>query len=220
MRNIAIILCALSVTATAIAESRIWTSTNGHTVEADYVSQTATNVKLKRLLDDAVLDVPISSLSKADQQFLTSLKSAPIPAPKASSAGSKDDFIITKNKALISLARQNVELSLTDRADQRFNISMIDLMKHAGDRTSPWHGPAFKTARQSPALLQALTKIRTDFENLPRQTDADAFLSQSLDPVIKGMTSPRSDTLIDDFARLHKALHPEKNGIEPMAPKP
>lgn len=74
---------ALIITGSAIAESRVWTSTNGRTVEAELVGQTATNVQLKRNLDDVVLDVAIASLSVDDQKFVKAAAPAAAIVPKA-----------------------------------------------------------------------------------------------------------------------------------------
>ena len=65
---------------TARAEFRVWTNSQGRTVEAEYVSATTENVKL-RLRDNSMADYSRGQLSAADQAYLAArMKGAAIPS--------------------------------------------------------------------------------------------------------------------------------------------
>jgi SLA1 homology domain 1, SHD1 len=81
MKNLLALLLAAMLCGSALAQSRVWTSTNGKTVEAELVGQSATHVQLKRLLDGVVLDVPITSLSAEDVAILAPAKPLPAAGP-------------------------------------------------------------------------------------------------------------------------------------------
>ena len=63
-----------SLLSTSLAETREWTSTKGTKIKAELVSQTETHVTLKKS-NGKKLEVPIKSLTEADQQYIQSQKS-------------------------------------------------------------------------------------------------------------------------------------------------
>lgn len=67
----------LSVDATA----RPWTSTDGRTLEADFISATADAVKVKRTADGREVTLPLARLSEADRQWVQAQKPTTPTAP-------------------------------------------------------------------------------------------------------------------------------------------
>ncbi|MDF1823652.1 MAG: hypothetical protein P1U68_03360 [Verrucomicrobiales bacterium] len=60
------------VSLTAVGMARIWTSTDGNTVEAEFVSSTNTHVTIQREADRKRFTLPIEKLSEEDQAWITS----------------------------------------------------------------------------------------------------------------------------------------------------
>ena len=67
-----LVLLALSLSVVCNAELRTWTAVNGKEVEAEFVSNEKGVVKLK-LKSGKVFEVPLSKLSKEDNEFISSL---------------------------------------------------------------------------------------------------------------------------------------------------
>ncbi len=68
------------------AQSREWTSSDGKTIEADYVASTADSVTLK--INGKEVKLPLSRLSKADVDWVAEQKKA-APAPNLPAANAK-----------------------------------------------------------------------------------------------------------------------------------
>ena len=66
--------CAL-LTCSAFAETRSWTNTSGVTIEAEFISQTEDTVRIRRMADQQEFEIPIATLSEADQAWLKSQQS-------------------------------------------------------------------------------------------------------------------------------------------------
>jgi predicted peptidase len=62
-------ICALVISTTSLT-ARTWTSTDGRELEAEFVSATETEVKVKRDSDDKELTIPLNKLSEEDQKFV------------------------------------------------------------------------------------------------------------------------------------------------------
>jgi len=62
---------------TILLQARTWTSADGKTLEAEFLSSTETEVTLKRLSDNKQFTLPLSRLSEDDQKFISEKKSAP-----------------------------------------------------------------------------------------------------------------------------------------------
>ena len=61
----------------AAVHARTWTSSDGKSLEAEFVSATATEVTLKRTKDGRTFKLPISRLSEVDQAFVKEQASKP-----------------------------------------------------------------------------------------------------------------------------------------------
>ena len=59
---------------------REWTSTDGRTIEAEFISATATGVTVKRKSDLRIVKIPLERLTEADQKWVTENKDKPKPA--------------------------------------------------------------------------------------------------------------------------------------------
>ncbi|MEM0966252.1 MAG: hypothetical protein AAGJ81_08910 [Verrucomicrobiota bacterium] len=55
-------------------DAREWTNAEGQKLEAEYLSQNDETVKIRRESDFQIFEIPISTLSKQDQDFLKELK--------------------------------------------------------------------------------------------------------------------------------------------------
>lgn len=63
--------CILALTIThCFGGNRIWTDKTGREIEAEFVSATKYKVKIRRKSDQRVFEVPITSLSRKDQNFI------------------------------------------------------------------------------------------------------------------------------------------------------
>ena len=70
------------------APGRPWTSTDGKTLEAEFVSATADAVKVKRASDGREISLPMARLSEADRDWVKAQKPAdPSAAPAGAPAG-------------------------------------------------------------------------------------------------------------------------------------
>lgn len=72
-------------------QARTWTASDGRTLEADYVSATDTEVKLRRASDGRVFTLPLTRLSDEDQAFIK--EQADNPPPPAPVEGEYADHI-------------------------------------------------------------------------------------------------------------------------------
>jgi hypothetical protein len=61
--------------------ARTWTDTQGRTLEADYVSATATDVTLRRNADARTFILPLATLSAPDREFIATQLAASAPPP-------------------------------------------------------------------------------------------------------------------------------------------
>lgn len=76
IRRTCLLLIVLSLTALSTAWSRTWTDTTGrYTIDADLVEVKEGNVVLKKA-DGELVSVPIDKLSRADRQYLDTLRQA------------------------------------------------------------------------------------------------------------------------------------------------
>jgi len=71
-------LTILTVTLTAKEPLRTWTSTDGRTLQAEYISSAAGKVTIK--MGSREYTLPLSHFSPADQQYVAELASNPAPA--------------------------------------------------------------------------------------------------------------------------------------------
>jgi hypothetical protein len=71
--------------------ARTWTDTQGRTLEADFISATATDVTLRRTADARTFVLPLATLTPADRDFIsTQLATSPAslsPSPAATAPG-------------------------------------------------------------------------------------------------------------------------------------
>ncbi|PXA03294.1 hypothetical protein DDZ13_12785 [Coraliomargarita sinensis] len=90
-----VILLVIFFAGSCFGEVRIWTDKSGREIRAEYVSATKYKVKFRRVLDDRVFNVPITSLSRADQDYVTGkLK-----------RGETDPYIVNSNSRLEELSK-------------------------------------------------------------------------------------------------------------------
>jgi Peptidase_C39 like family len=73
-------LALLVASALAPLHARTWTDTQGRTLEADYVSATATDVTLRRSADARTFTLSLATLSTADRDFVAAQLAASTPA--------------------------------------------------------------------------------------------------------------------------------------------
>ena len=71
-------LTILAVTLTAKEAIRTWTSADGRTLQAEYISSSAGKVTIK--MGSREYTLPLSRFSPADQQYVAGLASKPAPA--------------------------------------------------------------------------------------------------------------------------------------------
>lgn len=69
-RAVVLSLLTLLFTLNVRAEVRTWTNASGTVVEADYVSQSCGKVKIRRVGDNQVFEIPIDTLSQVDRDWL------------------------------------------------------------------------------------------------------------------------------------------------------
>ncbi|MFD2257933.1 hypothetical protein ACFSSA_14725 [Luteolibacter algae] len=69
MKKLPLLLAAVGL-CHPLAHARIWTSNDGRHLEADYVSSSEDDVKVKRKTDGRVLTLPLSSLTAADRLYV------------------------------------------------------------------------------------------------------------------------------------------------------
>ena len=79
-------LVALIFLAASAAQARTWTDTQGRSLEADYVSSTATEVTVRRTLDQRTFTLPLATLSTADREWVAQNTAAASPVPDSASA--------------------------------------------------------------------------------------------------------------------------------------
>lgn len=73
----------------------MWTDKSGREIRAEYVSATKYMVEIRRVSDDRVFTVPITSLSKADQDYVTGkLK-----------RGETDPYIVSSSSRLVEVSK-------------------------------------------------------------------------------------------------------------------
>jgi hypothetical protein len=107
----------------ASAEARKWTSSDGRfTVEADYVDATTKSVRLKKV-DGKIISIPISKLSKEDQQHVATLPKASVPASSDLSPEQAKELLEKKGVRVASL-------SLSLRAESKLSTGLKDLFKN------------------------------------------------------------------------------------------
>ena len=84
MKQAALLLTSIFfLVSQSLAEARTWTNEDGVTIEADFVKSDGANVTIIRRSDRQTFQIPIASLSEADQEWLAKQSS-----DKTSSAGS------------------------------------------------------------------------------------------------------------------------------------
>ena len=107
----------------ASAEARKWTSSDGRfTVEAECVDATTTSVRLKKV-DGKIISIPISKLSKEDQQHVATLPKASVPASSDLSPEKAKELLQKKGLRVASL-------SLSLRAESKLSTGLKDLFKN------------------------------------------------------------------------------------------
>lgn len=137
------------------AEIRPWTSTAGTTVQARLVSSTADLVKLQRE-DGSILDVPLSKLSPADQEYaraasgrIQALTIKPVPELPVSEA-TKAEPIEALKSALIAAPLENygdlfsalrkfkdVRVTPEDFTDSKSYTSLQSMRSYARGKARP-----------------------------------------------------------------------------------
>lgn len=82
------LLLAALATGHVYAESRVWTASNGDTVEAEWAGEEGGRILLRKA-DGKIVAIPPSALSDADRTYLQGVRSAPTSiSPSAPAAGS------------------------------------------------------------------------------------------------------------------------------------
>jgi pimeloyl-ACP methyl ester carboxylesterase len=91
-RKIQRLLCALALLITSGLHARTWTSTDGRTIEGEFVSATTTAVTVK-LANGKTVPIELTKLSQDDRDFVTeqakSAPAKPAAAPSAPAASTK-----------------------------------------------------------------------------------------------------------------------------------
>lgn len=82
MKLIPLFTCLLAAIFTPSIQARTWTSTDGKTLEAEFISATGLEVTIKRDSDGRTFTMPISRLSEADQAFIREEATAKPAEPK------------------------------------------------------------------------------------------------------------------------------------------
>jgi thiol-disulfide isomerase/thioredoxin len=137
----AITLAILLVALPAAAEIRTWTDVSGkHTVEAEFVSLAAGNVKLRRP-DGQEVTLPVDRLSSADRAYVKGQASASSTNPKTTGSRRQSPAKPAAGDATLKAIRDTVErfyrdLRTTERSDARSLLTEA-AQKYASDKNSP-----------------------------------------------------------------------------------
>lgn len=111
-----IILASFFTTAHAQTAMRVWTSSSGKTIEAEYIRHLAGKVVLKKA-DGKTITVPLSYLSEDDQVYASKL-AHPAPKPGASRSKKEIKLIVEKYEAALEEGNKSALLDLFDIKSQ------------------------------------------------------------------------------------------------------
>jgi hypothetical protein len=192
---------------------------NGFRERAEAVTET--DSRLAKVFNDAAdamaaqgkdIAVRVDAQKKVAAALLLMPKASKPIAQKEVSISGITTLMAAKQAAVSALKKSSVELRLSDRTDRHADLTLIELMGHAGDRSSEWHMRALKELRKNAPLPKILAQFRANVAALPETVETRACIAQVIDPVIKGLSAPANDEIVGALSRLKASLLEVKSG--------
>lgn len=206
MKLLTSVFLAVLLSVPAFASSRVWTATNGKTTEAELIGKTSTTVRLKRSIDDVVLEVPIASLSTEDKTVVAEYQS------EGTANVSDLETVLKGNVARMTKAE--IELAITNQkagTTPRYKVSQVEYIGLLGNPSDAKHSGAWAFLRAT-KLNASVKSMRDQVAALPQTAETRTLIGRVLDPALVsisvGLKNPSGVTQqnIADLARLHAAL--------------
>lgn len=142
-------------------QAREWTSSEGRSLQADFISATATDVMLKRTDNGQVITLPLSRLSVTDQAFIKEQASKPAAAAKPIEGPFASlvtgDWSLSKHKDLPFALYAAKELSATQTYPLILALHGRSQNDENGKQVSGWMKSFIKPERyqKNPCIIVA-----------------------------------------------------------------